>query len=171
MHPITAATRHRPFMFFKLLYLRTAFPKKNCNRPLQVLLSYSLSCPVSLSSFLLLLTLVIVELELHVSAGKKHIISIIQVLSLTFFLFSRWCLQQVQSTTWISQMIVAHPRTLVCSLLLCIHTGFFAREFAVEVPIQISDSITSHSRSRIVSHLIPDPDNMSCTVFLLFSIF
>jgi hypothetical protein len=89
MHPITAATRHRPFMFLKLLYLRTAFPKKNCNHPLQVLLSYSLSCPVSLSSFLLLLTLVIVELSLHVGAGKKHIIAIIQVLSLTFFLFSR----------------------------------------------------------------------------------
>jgi hypothetical protein len=89
MHPITAATRHRPFMFLKLLYLRTAFPKKNCNHPLQVLLSYSLSCPVSLSILLRLLTLVIVELSLHVGAGKKHIISIIQVLSLTFFLFSR----------------------------------------------------------------------------------
>jgi hypothetical protein len=120
-------------------------------------LSYSLSCPVSLSSFLLLLTLVIVELSLHVGAGKKHIISIIQVLSLTFFLFSRWSLQPVQSPTWISQMIFAYPRTLVRSLLLCIHTGFFARVFAVEVPIQISDSITPHSRSRILSHLIPDP--------------
>ncbi len=63
------------------------------------------------------------------------------------------CNRQHGSRRWSSHIL----RTLVRSLLLCIHTGFFARVFAVEVPIQISDSITSHSRSRIVSHLIPDP--------------
>lgn len=108
MHPITAATRHRPFMFLKLLYLRTAFPKKNCNHPLQVLLSYSLSCPVSLSSFLLLLTLVIVELSLHVGAGKKHIIAIIQVLSLTIFSVQ----QMILAASAIDNMDLADDRRI-----------------------------------------------------------